>query len=110
MKLLFDENLSARLALDLGDLYPESSHVINLGMGGAGDAAIWARAAAGGFVLVTKDEDFQRLSVLRGAPPKVIWIRLGNCATPDVIRLVRFRHDQIRLFVGQADLDFLALG
>ncbi|MEO7085827.1 MAG: DUF5615 family PIN-like protein [Gemmatimonadaceae bacterium] len=110
MKLLFHEDLSARLARDLADLYPESSHVIDFGLGGAPDVAIWARAAADGFVLVTRDEDFQRLSVLRGAPPKVIWIRLGNCATPDVIRLLRFRNKQVRVFVEQADLDFLALG
>jgi len=110
MKLLFDENLSARLACDLAYLYPQSSHVTSLGLGGAGDGMIWARAAADGFALVTKDEDFQRLSVLRGSPPKVIWIRLGNCATPDVIRLLRFRHAQILSFLERADADFLSLG
>ncbi|WP_373059445.1 DUF5615 family PIN-like protein [Gemmatimonas sp.] len=83
MKLLFDENLSARRARDLADLYPQSSHVTSLGLGGAGVGMIWARAAADGFAFVTKDEDFQRLRVLMGAP------RLGNCATPDVIRLLR---------------------
>ncbi|MEO7085158.1 MAG: DUF5615 family PIN-like protein [Gemmatimonadaceae bacterium] len=110
MKLLFDENLSVRLGRDLTDLYLESTHVITLGLGGAGHAAIWVRAAADGFVLVTKDEDFQRLSVLRGAPPKVIWIRLGNCTTPDVSRLLRFRREQIHAFLERADADFLALG
>jgi predicted nuclease of predicted toxin-antitoxin system len=34
--------------------------------------------------LVTKDEDFHRLSVLRGAPPKVVWLRVGNCTTRDL--------------------------
>jgi predicted nuclease of predicted toxin-antitoxin system len=110
VKLLFDENLASDLARDLADLYPDSAHVRSLGLGGATDDAIWARAALDGFVLVTKDEDFQRLSVLRGAPPKVIWIRLGNCATADVSRLLRFRSEQIYVFVSQADADFLALG
>ena len=40
---------------------------------------------------MTKDEDFHRLSVLHGPPPKVIWIRLGNCSTDEVIRLLRRR-------------------
>lgn len=71
---------------------------------------IWARAGAEGFVLVTKDEDFHRLSVLLGPPPKVIWIRLGNCATADVARLLRFRADQVRAFAEQAEAAFLALG
>ena len=29
-------------------------------------------------MIVTKDEDFHHLSVLRGAPPKVVWLRTGN--------------------------------
>jgi predicted nuclease of predicted toxin-antitoxin system len=40
-------------------------------------------------VLVTKDEDFHRLSILRGAPPKAIWVRLGNCSTIDIAKLIR---------------------
>ena len=81
MRLLFDENLAAKLPDELSDLYPGSDHVLALGLGGASDGMIWKRAIEGGFVLVTKDEDFQRFSVLLGSPPKVIWIRLGNCAT-----------------------------
>lgn len=95
---------------DLADLYPDSAHVLTVGLGGAPDEGIWHRAATDHFVLVTKDEDFQRLSVLRGAPPKVIWIRLGNCATADVARLLRFRAEQVRAFVDHLEAVFLALG
>lgn len=110
LKLLFDENLSVRLAHDLADLYPESAHVYAIGLGGAADHTIWTRAAAADFVLVTKDEDFLRLSVLRGSPPKVIWIRLGNCTTADVARLLRFRAEQIHAFAQHREADFLELG
>ena len=110
MKLLLDENLAARLARDLADVYPGSAHVLALGLGGAADGAIWARAAAEGVVLVTKDEDFQRLSVLLGPPPKVVWVRLGNCATADVARLLRFRADEVRAFAEHPEAAFLALG
>jgi predicted nuclease of predicted toxin-antitoxin system len=110
VKLLFDENLAVRLADDLADLHPGSTHVLSVGLRGAGDRAIWSRAGAEGFALVTKDEDFHRLSVLLGSPPKVIWIRLGNCATADVARLLRFRADEVRAFVGHAEAAFLALG
>ena len=110
MKLLFDENLAARLARDLADVYPESAHVSALGLGGASDRAIWTRAAADGFVLVTKDEDFHRLSVLLGPPPKVIWIRLGNCTTEDVARLLRFRAEDVMAFVDHEEAAFLELG
>ena len=110
MRLLFDENLSARLIAAVADLYPGSAHVVGVGLGGAPDGQVWEYAAAGGFVLVTKDEDFHRLSVLRGPPPKVVWIRLGNCSTADVVRLLHVRAEHIARFVEHEDAAFLALG
>ena len=110
MKLLLDENLSARLVGLLIDLYPGSSHVADEGLVGAPDEALWTHAAQHGFTLVTKDEDFHRLSVLRGAPPKIVWIRLGNCATADIARLLRFRAPLIAAFVDDPNATFLALG
>jgi predicted nuclease of predicted toxin-antitoxin system len=41
MKLLFDQNLSPRLARLLADLYPGSIHVREVGLRDAVDAAIW---------------------------------------------------------------------
>lgn len=91
-------------------MFPGSAEVGAAGFAGATDTRLWAYAAAEGFVLVTKDEDFHRLSVLRGPPPKVIWVRLGNCTTADVVRLLRFRHEQIAAFVAHSEAAFLALG
>ena len=71
---------------------------------------MWEHAAAYGFVLVTKDEDFHRLSVFRGFPPKVVWIRLGNCSTADVIHLLETYRDAVAAFVAHEDAAFLALG
>lgn len=110
MRLLLDENLSARLVAALGDVYPSSAHLEHAGLLGAPDGAVWEYAAAGGYVLVTKDEDFQRLSIVRGPPPKVVWMRLGNCATADVARLLRLRYADVARFVAHEDAAFLALG
>ncbi len=110
MKLLFDEQLSRRLPDLLADAFPESSDVLAAGLAGAPDAAIWDYAKFSGFVLVTKDEDFQRLSILRGPPPKVIWLRIGNSGTADVARLLRFRIEQIRTFIEDPESAFLTLG
>jgi len=109
-RLLFDENLAARLVADVDDAYPSSSHVRSEGLEGAADLAIWAHAARAGFVLVTKDEDFHRLSVFRGFPPKVVWLRVGNCSTSEVARLLRDRRAEIEAFVRHAEAGFLALG
>jgi predicted nuclease of predicted toxin-antitoxin system len=109
-KLLFDENLAASLVSALSDLYPDSAHVSSAGLMAARDRQIWMYAAENGLVLVTKDEDFHRLSVLHGAPPKVVWIGLGNCSTDDVARLLRARHREIVEFVEHPEATFLALG
>jgi predicted nuclease of predicted toxin-antitoxin system len=109
-KLLFDENLAPRLVSALADLYPGSSHVRDVGLEGSPDTDVWALAAAGGYALVTKDEDFHRLSVLRGFPPKVIWIRLGNCSTSAIERILRARFGQLVAFVAHEEAAFFALG
>jgi predicted nuclease of predicted toxin-antitoxin system len=109
-KLLFDENLAPRLAASLADLYPGSAHVRNVGLEGTADLSVWEHAAAGGFLLVSKDEDFHRLSVLRGFPPKVVWVRLGNCSTSDVEQLLRERFEQVMAFTAHEEAAFIALG
>lgn len=103
MKLLFDHQLSPKLATRLADLYPDSSHVYLLGMDQEADAAIWVYARDHDYVIVTKDSDFGDLSLLRGHPPKVIWLRLGNCTTKEVedairrheVEIADFENDQI---------------
>ena len=64
--LLFDENLAARLVSALADLYPECTHVRDVGLVGGSDRVIWDHARDHGLVIVSKDEDFQQLSVLYG--------------------------------------------
>ena len=76
-KLLFDENLAPRLARDVADLFPGSAHVREIGLQSADDAAIWDRAAAEDFIIVSRDGDFRQRSFLRGHPPKVIWLNLA---------------------------------
>jgi len=62
VKLLFDENLSARLAGRLADVYPGSQHVSEVGLGSSDDAAVWEFARAQGFAIVSKDSDFHQRS------------------------------------------------
>ena len=110
VRLLFDEPLSEALVDLLDDLFPDSIHVRQTGAGGAADSVVWELARERACLLVTKDEDFHRLSVLRGAPPKVIWIRLGNCTTRAVAELLRRHHDAVVRFAAQEEATFLALG
>ena len=64
----------------LFDRFPDSRHVRLIGLGGADDLAIWDRARLDGDLLVTKDDDFLRLSMSRGFPPEVICLAIGNAS------------------------------
>lgn len=109
MKLLFDENLSYKLVEELADLFPDSSHVRILGLASADDPEVWEAAVANGFVIVSKDSDMHDRSLLFGYPPKVIWIRLGNCSTRMVEQLIRQKVSTIEEFVKDEVASFLTL-
>ncbi len=81
MKLLFDENVSHRLAQTLADVFPGSSHVTSVGLRGTEDRQIWEYAHKEGFAIVSKDTDFRERSYVEGAPPKVVWLDVGNAGT-----------------------------
>ena len=98
MRFLIDENLSPRLVVAVGDLFPGSVHVETLGMRGGTDAAVWTVARDRGFAILTKDEDFSGMSVLYGAPPKVIHLRMGNVGTQAVADLLTEHHARIVAF------------
>ena len=109
-RLLFNENLALRLTRDLADVLPGSAHVRDLDLQAADDEIVWARAANGGFVIVTKDDDFRHRSFLHGPPPKVIWLRLGNCRTADVAALLRTRAPEVHAFSDDPQSGLLVLG
>ena len=109
LKLLFDQNLSPRLVSALADLYPGSGHVRDVGLQSADDEVVWQHAAATNYTIVTKDDDFRQKSFLRGSPPKVIWVHLGNCGTADVEAILRSRHADILMFEADNQAALLVL-
>jgi predicted nuclease of predicted toxin-antitoxin system len=89
VKLLFDQNLSHRLCRLLVDIYPEAKQVRHAGLDRANDTVVWESARREGFTIVTLDSDFADLTALRGAPPKIIWLRCGNQPTEFIEHLLR---------------------
>jgi predicted nuclease of predicted toxin-antitoxin system len=108
-RLLFDENLSFRLVTHLADLYPQSRHVRDVGLLDHADEDLWRYAADAGYILVTKDTDFYQRSMVRGAPPKVIWVHIGNATTQAAAEVLRSRFLLIQRFVEDPDASFLEL-
>ena len=109
MKLLFDQNLSPKLVKSLSDLFPNSNHVFPLGLGEAEDTEVWQYAKENDFTLVTKDADFGDISILRGFPPKVVWIRRGNCKTSDIDNLLRENSDVIEQLGNDKEIGLITL-
>ncbi len=109
MKLLFDHNLSPRLVRNLADLYLNSQHVFLIEMDRDDDLKIWEYASQNDYTIVTRDSDYNDLSLLRGFPPKVIWIRRGNCSTREIEDLLRSANSDIQEFLQNPDLGVLTL-
>lgn len=109
MKLLFDENLSPKLVAMLVDVFPSSAHVHRVGLGSASDDAIWKHAREHGYTLVSKDSDFQEMSLLYGWPPKVVWLKRGNCSTQHIEIILRSRVAQIEALLNDPQTAVLLL-
>ncbi len=88
MKLLLDENLSRRLVPFLQNDFPGTTQVSLIGLEHANDQMIWDYARVNGFVIVTRDADFEELSALNGMPPQVIWLRMSNPSKPTTLHLL----------------------
>ena len=109
MKLLFDENLSPRLIKVLGPSFPESQHVELVGPRGQPDAAVWEYAGRHGLCIVSKDNDFRQLSFLKGPPPKVIWLSVGNAGTDAIAALLQRSLPTIEAFEASPEEGLLVL-
>ena len=100
MKLLFDHHLSHKLVRRLKDVFPDSTQTRLVGLATADDAVIWEHAKQNGFIVVTLDADYYDLSLLRGHPPKLVWLRCGNSTVAGVERLLRANLQRIEMFVA----------
>jgi predicted nuclease of predicted toxin-antitoxin system len=81
-----------------------------VGLERATDREVWDYARASGFAIVSKDTDFHHLSLLHGAPPKVIWIRLRNCTTVEIETALRSRPRLLAHFAADELGALLLLG
>ncbi len=109
MKLLFDENLSPKLVRLLTDLFHNSVHVRDVGLKAADDPLVWEYAKNNNLMIVSKDSDMHQRSFVFGYPPKVVCVRLGNCSTSDVEKLLRRNFTAIKTFYEDYYASFLSL-
>ena len=79
MRFLVDAQLPPSLARWLGDQGHSASAVREEGLRDSDDGSIRNFAIKGGWVLITKDDDFVEQSFDTADAPPVVWLRIGNC-------------------------------
>jgi predicted nuclease of predicted toxin-antitoxin system len=109
VKLLLDENLSDRILPRIADLFPESTHVKAALLTQRADSEVAEWARRNDFTIVSKDTDFYQRSVIFGAPPKFIWLRLANWTTAVIVEMLRLQHALINQFITSATESVLVL-
>lgn len=107
MKLLLDQNPSFKLIPLILAAFPGSKHVKDFDLTRAQDMSIWSFAAENDFTIVSKDSDFLHLALLRGHPPKVVYLRLGNCPTRDIAKRLLAEETTIKEFINHPDESLL---
>ena len=109
MTLLFDQNLSFRIIKRIEDIFPGSISVKEMGFDRPSDIEIWEFAKSNHCSIVTFDSDFIDISNLKGFPPKIIWLRLGNTSTVNIADKLRSEKDRIIEFLMKSDNAFLEI-
>lgn len=99
MKILFDQNISFRIINKIKHLFPEAQQVRELGLENSTDIEIWNFANQNNFTIITFDSDFFDISNIKGHPPKIIWLKTGNCTTNNVIEILTNKFEIIKDFL-----------
>ncbi|WP_374046065.1 DUF5615 family PIN-like protein [Massilia sp. R2A-15] len=85
MKFLVDSQLPLALARHLTSQGIPCVHVNEVGLGSAADTEIWRYAKMNRMTIVSKDGDFAMLIHAKHSPPQLVWVRIGNCRSIDLI-------------------------
>ena len=103
MKLLFDQNISYRILKKLPVIYECSSHVIREGLINSSDLEVWEYARQHQFIIVTQDSDFNDIYLLKGFPPKILWLHTGNLRTDELVNILKIKLNEILEFSNNSE-------
>ncbi|MBA3704647.1 MAG: DUF5615 family PIN-like protein [Bacteroidetes bacterium] len=109
MNLLFDQNISFKVPKRIQDIFPGAKHLSDLRLEGSKDIDIWEFAKNNNYCIVTYDWDFIDISTLKGFPPKIILLRIGNTSTDNIISKIQADSKLITEFINSPDLAFLEI-
>jgi predicted nuclease of predicted toxin-antitoxin system len=107
MKLLIDENISHRILKLIDKHFPHSIHVSSVRKSRFSDLDIWLFAKENDYIVLTYDADFYEWQLIRGYPPKIIWLRFGNSKTEIIADKLINNIGQIQKFIKNNDVGLL---
>jgi predicted nuclease of predicted toxin-antitoxin system len=107
VRLLFDQNISARIVRHLQDSFPNCTQVTLEGLNNAKDFQIWDWAAQNKCCIVTFDSDFLDILTLKGFPPKILLLRLGNRRTKQLAGVLIEKKATIDTFLTDSSIGCL---
>lgn len=96
MKIWIDAHLSPSIAAWINRNYSSVSATsfFKLGSVAKSDREIFFEARAERAIILTKDDDFVQLLEILGAPPCIIWLRIGNSTNRRVRKVLALRLTQ----------------
>jgi predicted nuclease of predicted toxin-antitoxin system len=109
MTLLFDQNVSFKVPKKLQAIFPGAKHLSDLRLEGSKDIEIWEFAKNNNYCIVTFDFDFIDLSTLKGHPPKIILLRIGNSTTDKIVTRLQTDAHVIQEFLENNEEAFLEI-
>ncbi len=110
MNLLIDANISWRIVKILNSYYSSIIHVKDLKVNQpAKDIEIWNYCKTNNFTIVTHDDDFEKMLLAKGAPPKVIILKTFNKNTLELANLILNQKAEIESFISNSEFMILEI-
>ncbi|MEO8534544.1 MAG: DUF5615 family PIN-like protein [Flavobacterium sp.] len=110
MKLLLDANISWRITKLVENYFSDCFHSKDIKINQpAKDIEIWDFAKQNNFTILTHDDDFEKLLLLKGAPPKVIILKTFNKNTKEIAELLIAKKEVIESFISSNELMILEI-
>ncbi len=110
MNLLIDANISYRIVKLLSTDFQKVIHVSQTELSvPAKDSDVWDWAKKNNFTIITQDEDFVRLLVVHGFPPKLILLRMGNQRTQFLSEIVIKHKEEIERLLSMKEYSMLEI-
>ena len=73
------------------------------------DLTIWEYAIENLLTIVTQDSDYSDWNKLRGAPPKIVWIRCGNSSVREIAEKLLSSVEEIQSLENDPEIEVVEI-